>query len=94
MKEFNNIYPKALINITNRCNLNCMLCFIFRDGNPNMPTKKNEIPAEEMIVKIKKLKKIFPFAVVKMMLNVIYMVPFGVSFMAAVIQENPKIYFD
>jgi uncharacterized radical SAM superfamily Fe-S cluster-containing enzyme len=61
VKELNNIYPMTLINITNRCNLNSMLCFVFRDGNPNMPTKKNEIPAEEMIVKIKKFKKNIPF---------------------------------
>ncbi|MBI2528143.1 MAG: radical SAM protein [Candidatus Rokubacteria bacterium] len=28
-------YPAAMVNITNRCNLSCQHCFVFRDGNPN-----------------------------------------------------------
>src|SRR5512140_2611805 len=28
-------YPAVVVNITNRCNLACQHCFIFRDGNPN-----------------------------------------------------------
>jgi MoaA/NifB/PqqE/SkfB family radical SAM enzyme len=28
-------YPVAAVNVTNRCNLTCQHCFIFRDGNPN-----------------------------------------------------------
>ena len=28
-------YPAVVVNITNRCNLSCQHCFIFRDGNPN-----------------------------------------------------------
>ena len=28
-------YPGAMVNVTNRCNLACQHCFIFRDGNPN-----------------------------------------------------------
>jgi MoaA/NifB/PqqE/SkfB family radical SAM enzyme len=28
-------YPVVVVNITNRCNLSCQHCFIFRDGNPN-----------------------------------------------------------
>jgi MoaA/NifB/PqqE/SkfB family radical SAM enzyme len=31
----NGKYPVAVVNITNRCNLACQHCFIFRDGNPN-----------------------------------------------------------
>jgi sulfatase maturation enzyme AslB (radical SAM superfamily) len=28
-------YPAAMVNITNRCNLACAHCFIYRAGNPN-----------------------------------------------------------
>ena len=28
-------YPGAMVNITNRCNLKCEHCFVYRDGNPN-----------------------------------------------------------
>ena len=28
-------YPIALVNITNRCNLRCKHCFVFRSDNPN-----------------------------------------------------------
>ena len=28
-------YPAVVVNVTNRCNLSCQHCFIFRDGNPN-----------------------------------------------------------
>ena len=28
-------YPAAMVNITNRCNLSCVHCFVYRDGNPN-----------------------------------------------------------
>ena len=28
-------YPIAMVNITNRCNLACQHCFIYRSGNPN-----------------------------------------------------------
>jgi MoaA/NifB/PqqE/SkfB family radical SAM enzyme len=48
--------PVALVNITNRCNLKCKHCFVFREGTPNTPTK-NEMPAEKMIKEIKKYKK-------------------------------------
>lgn len=27
--------PLALVNVTNRCNLHCAHCFVYRDGNPN-----------------------------------------------------------
>ena len=50
-------YPLALVNITNRCTLNCKHCFVYRDGNPNTPTKKNEMTAEVMIKEIKKYKR-------------------------------------
>lgn len=50
-------YPLALVNITNRCTLRCKHCFVFREGNPNKPTKNNEMPAEVMLNKIKKYKR-------------------------------------
>lgn len=28
-------YPVVVVNVTNRCNLSCQHCFVFRDGNPN-----------------------------------------------------------
>ncbi len=28
-------HPAALVNVTNRCNLKCTHCFVFRDDNPN-----------------------------------------------------------
>ena len=51
MKE--SFRPVALVNITNRCNLKCKHCFVFREGTPNTPTK-NEMSAEKMIKEIKK----------------------------------------
>lgn len=29
------VYPAAMVNVTNRCNLACAHCFIYRQGNPN-----------------------------------------------------------
>jgi len=94
MRELNKIYPMALINITNRCNLNCKHCFIFREGNPNTPTEKNEMPAEGMIDDIKKFKKNIPFCCHANDVDCDLCGSFGVFLMAAVIQENPKINFD
>jgi sulfatase maturation enzyme AslB (radical SAM superfamily) len=45
-----------MINITNRCNLRCKHCFVFREGNPNKPTKKSEMPADVMIRQIRKYR--------------------------------------
>ncbi|MFX1337268.1 MAG: radical SAM protein [Promethearchaeota archaeon] len=53
----NKTYPLALVNITNRCNLKCKHCFVFREGNPNTPTKENEMSANTMIKELKKYKK-------------------------------------
>ncbi len=54
--EGRRFYPLAMVNITNRCTLRCKHCFVFREGNPNIP-KKNEMPAEIMIKEIKKYKR-------------------------------------
>ena len=46
----------AMINVTNRCNLRCKHCFVFREGNPNIPTKKSEMPVDVMLKEIKKYR--------------------------------------
>jgi len=28
-------YPAAIVNVTNKCNLHCAHCFVYREGNPN-----------------------------------------------------------
>jgi uncharacterized radical SAM superfamily Fe-S cluster-containing enzyme len=33
-------YSGALVNVTNVCNLSCSHCFVFREGNPNLPRDK------------------------------------------------------
>lgn len=57
VKELKRRYPIALVNITNRCNLRCEHCFVFREGNPNAPTEKNEMPAEVMIKEIEEYRR-------------------------------------
>ncbi|KKN33141.1 hypothetical protein LCGC14_0806640 [marine sediment metagenome] len=57
MKEEKKKYPLALVNITNRCNLKCKHCFVFREGNPNIPTEKNEMATDIMIKEIKKYRR-------------------------------------
>ena len=39
-------YPAAMVNVTNRCNLACRHCFVYRDGNPNAepPSARHEMP--------------------------------------------------
>lgn len=48
-----------MINITNRCTLKCKHCFVFREGNPNIPTDENEMPLNIMIKEIKKYRRKF-----------------------------------
>jgi len=57
VRELKKLYPLALVNITNRCNLKCQHCFVFREGNPNKPTEKNEMTTDAMIKEIKKYKR-------------------------------------
>jgi MoaA/NifB/PqqE/SkfB family radical SAM enzyme len=49
-------YPAAMVNITNRCNLRCKHCFIFRDGNPNDP--KTEMDTPTMLRELSELQKL------------------------------------
>ena len=39
-------WPAAMVNITNRCNLRCRHCFVFRDDNPT--DIKREMDTETM----------------------------------------------
>ena len=46
-----------MVNITNRCTLKCKHCFVFREGNPNTPSKNNEMSTDLMLKEIKKYKR-------------------------------------
>jgi len=47
-------FPAAMINITNRCNLECIHCFVYRDGNPN--DMDDQIPDDELLERIEQLR--------------------------------------
>ena len=47
-------YFAAMVNVTNRCNLSCKHCFIYRDGNPNDP--KGEMSADKVLSELKRLR--------------------------------------
>jgi sulfatase maturation enzyme AslB (radical SAM superfamily) len=57
MKEMSIKYPSALVNITNKCNLACKHCFVFREGNPNTSTEKSEMATNVMIEEIKNYQR-------------------------------------
>lgn len=43
-------YPFAIINVTNRCNLKCEHCFVYREGNPNKSqSPRLELSASEIV---------------------------------------------
>ncbi len=48
-------YPSAMVNVTNRCNLTCEHCFVFRDGNPNSP--EGEMSSERVLEELRRLKE-------------------------------------
>ena len=47
-------YLSAMVNVTNRCNLTCEHCFIFRDGNPNSPD--NEMSPDQVLEALQRLR--------------------------------------
>ncbi|MEW6775077.1 MAG: radical SAM protein [Bdellovibrionota bacterium] len=47
-------FPLAIVNVTNRCNLECRHCFVYRDGNPNEDV--NEPSVDELLAQIKNLR--------------------------------------
>ena len=51
----NRFYPAIVINITNRCTLKCKHCFIYRDSNPNDPSR--EMNSEAMLAELKQIKQ-------------------------------------
>jgi MoaA/NifB/PqqE/SkfB family radical SAM enzyme len=48
-------YPAAMVNITNRCTLNCKHCFIYREKNPN--DRRAEMDTPTMLGKLAELQK-------------------------------------
>ncbi len=45
------LYPAAMVNVTNRCNLSCAHCFVYRDGNPNeAPVSVRDEPSDEVLL--------------------------------------------
>lgn len=49
-RDAHSFYPAATINITNRCNLSCAHCFIYRDDNPNEQLGPRREPTDDEIV--------------------------------------------
>lgn len=45
-------YPLALVNVTNRCNLACAHCFVYRDDNPNLSTGPRGEPDDDEMCEI------------------------------------------
>jgi MoaA/NifB/PqqE/SkfB family radical SAM enzyme len=45
-------YPMALVNVTNRCNLACAHCFVYRDGNPNTAQRARMEPGDDDLLAI------------------------------------------
>ena len=51
-------YPAAMVNVTNRCNLSCAHCFVFRDGNPNAAPRsvRDEMPDDVLLATLAALR--------------------------------------
>ncbi len=48
------LYPGAMVNVTNHCNLHCKHCFVFREGNPNQP--EGEMKPERVLSELRRLR--------------------------------------
>lgn len=55
LKDTRSLYPAAMVNITNRCNLKCKHCFVFRKDNPNK--KQNEMSTRLMLSTLSDIQK-------------------------------------
>ncbi|MBW1898083.1 MAG: radical SAM protein [Deltaproteobacteria bacterium] len=51
-------FPTAMVNVTNRCTLKCLHCFVYRDGNPNEPSRQlaDEMDTQTMIKTLEQLR--------------------------------------
>lgn len=50
-------YPAMFVNVTNRCNLSCAHCFVFRDANPNeAQSPRLEQSDDELLATIEALR--------------------------------------
>lgn len=47
-------FVRAMVNVTNHCNLSCSHCFVFRDGNPNSPA--HEMKASRLLSQLQRLR--------------------------------------
>jgi len=47
-------YPSAMVNVTNRCNLECKHCFVFRQGNPNQ--RAGEMKGDRVLSELERLR--------------------------------------
>jgi len=47
-------YPAAIVNITNKCNMRCRHCFVYRDGNPN--SNRKEMGSADMVKRLSELR--------------------------------------
>jgi MoaA/NifB/PqqE/SkfB family radical SAM enzyme len=45
-------YPAAIVNVTNRCNLSCAHCFIYRDDNPNESLGPRREPTDDAVLEL------------------------------------------